>query len=94
LITNRALAAHIAPPKLVVLSSDYREFFNPLVDYISKLATDNPDRDVVVVIPDLVMSRWYEGFLHNNRGTLLRTLLRLRCPSRVVVVDTRFQLEK
>jgi hypothetical protein len=29
------------------------------------------------------MSRWYEGLLHNNRGALLRTLLRMRCSSRV-----------
>lgn len=94
LITNRARAAHIPAPKLVILTSDYREFFNPLIDFVSKLSTDHPDRDVVVVIPDLVMSRWYEGLLHNNRGTLLRTLLRRRCPQRVVVVDTRFQLER
>ena len=92
LIASRAHAAKITPPKLIVLTSDYREFFNPLIDFISKLANENPGRDVVVVIPDLVMSHWYEGILHNNRGTLLRTLLRIYCPSRVVV-DTRFRLQ-
>jgi amino acid transporter len=93
LIVSRARAAGLVPPRLVVLTSDYREFFSPLIEFVSKLAHDNPTRDIVVVIPDLVMNHWYERLLHNNRGTLLRTLLRMYCPSRVVVVDTPFRLQ-
>ena len=93
LLVSRARAVHMVPPKLIVLTSDYREFFAPLIDFVTKLANDNPTRDVVVVIPDLVMNHWYERLLHNNRGTLLRTLLRIYCPSRVVVVDTPFRLQ-
>jgi hypothetical protein len=92
LIASPAHTAKIAEPKLVILTSDYRQFFSPLVDFINKLAEDNPDREVVVVIPDLVMNRWYEGLLHNNRGAFLRVLLRMRCSSRVVVVDTPYRL--
>ncbi len=71
---------------------DYRQFFAPLVDYVLKLESDHPDRDVVVVIPDLVMTRWYAGILHNNRGAILRTLLRLRGGPRVVIVDLPYRL--
>jgi amino acid transporter len=92
LIANPARASHIAPPKLVVLTSDYREFFTPFVDYVNNLAIENPERDVVVVIPDLVMHHWYEGLLHNNRGAFLRTLIRMRCNDRVVIVTTPFHL--
>lgn len=92
LITSPAHTAKIAEPKLVILTSDYRQFFSPLVDFINKLSDDNPQREVVVVIPDLVMNRWYEGLLHNNRGAFLRLLLRMRCSSRVVVVDTPYRL--
>jgi len=92
LIGNPARARGIAQPKLVILRSDYRRFFQPFVDYVARLETDNADRDVVVVIPDLVMSRWYAGILHNNRGLFLRQLLRMRCGPRVFIVDTPYRL--
>jgi len=93
LIANPAHAAHIPQPKLVILPSNYRQFFKPFLDFVLKLSSDNPKRDIVVVIPDLVMNHWYESILHNNRGAFLRTILRVRCPSRVVVVNTPYHLE-
>jgi hypothetical protein len=79
-------------PELVVLTSHYRQFFTPLIDYVLKLRAAHPERDVVVVIPDLVVVHWWQRVLHNNRGTVLRTLLRLRGDGRVVVVNTPFYL--
>jgi amino acid transporter len=93
LIRAPARAAHIPPPRLVTLKSDYREFFKPFVDYILRLERGNPGHDIVVVVPDLVMSHWYEGILHNNRGTFLRTILRLRAGPRVIVVNAPFHME-
>ena len=58
------------------LTSDVREFFNPFVEFVQRLERDNPTQDIVVIIPDLVMTHWYEHILHNNRGAFLRTLLR------------------
>ena len=92
LIGSRAAAAGIPEPKLVVLASTFRQFFKPFVDFVHKLELEHPTRDIVVVIPSLVMNRWYEGLLHNNRGALLRMLLRTRCSSRVVVVQTAYHL--
>ena len=89
-----ARAADLAEPELVVLTSRYREFFKPLIDFVLELRDQNPTRDVVVIIPDLVVSRWYQGILHNNRGAILRTLLRLRGGPRVVVVNTPFHLHE
>ena len=94
LIGNPARAAGIPPPKRVTLTSDVRRFFGPFVDFVQKLEHDNPGKDIVVVIPDLVMSHWYENILHNNRGAFLRTLLRMRCGSRTVVVNTPFHLQE
>jgi hypothetical protein len=73
--------------------SSYRQFFAPLVAYVEQVRDRNPDRDIIVVVPDLVVRRWYHALLHNNRGTLLRALLRLRGGPRVVVVNTPFYLE-
>jgi len=92
LVCGPARVCGIVEPKLVVLTSDFRQFFKPLIDYILKLEADHPDRDIVVVIPDLVLPHWYENSLHNNRGTFLRTLLRMRCTSRVVIVNTPYHI--
>jgi amino acid transporter len=92
LIANPARRNRIAQPKLVVLTSQYRQFLNPFLEFIRKLEVDHPDRDICVVIPDLIVSHWYEGVLHNNRGAFLRLILRAQCSDRVVVIHTPFHL--
>jgi amino acid transporter len=94
LIANPARKNRIAQPKLVILHSQYREFLNPFVEFVNKLETEHPDRDIAVVIPDLIMSHWYEGLLHNNRGEFLRITLRTQCSDRVVVINTPFHLQE
>ena len=59
-------------PQLVLRKSTYRQFFAPLIDYVEQLRDGHPDRDIVVIVPDLVVRRWYQRFLHNNRGAWLR----------------------
>jgi len=94
LVEDPARAVGLTPPKLVVLTSSYRQFFKPLVDYVVDLCAGARERDVVVVIPDLVVTRWYHAILHNHRGAILRALLRLRGGPRVVVVNTPFYLSE
>jgi hypothetical protein len=94
LVAGPARAAGLEPPQLVLRKSTYRQFFAPLIEFVEDLRDRNPDRDVVVIVPDLVVRRWYHAFLHNNRGTVLRQLLRLRGGPRVVVVNTPFYLEE
>lgn len=92
LVGAPARAAGREPPQLVLKKSTYRQFFAPLVDYVERLRDDNPERVIVVIVPDLVVRHWYHAFLHNNRGTWLRTLLRLRGGPRVVVINTPFHV--
>jgi amino acid transporter len=92
LVEAPARAANLTPPRLVVLTSTYRQFFQPLIDFVLELRDKNPRRDIVVVIPDLITSRWYQELLHNHRGAILRALLRLRGGPRVIVVSTPFQV--
>jgi amino acid transporter len=93
LVGESARAAGRAVPQLVLRKSTYRQFFAPLVRYIEDLRDRHPDRDVIVIVPDLVVRHWYHRFLHNNRGTVLRALLRARGGPRVVVVNTPFYVE-
>lgn len=79
-------------PKLVPLHSPYREFFDPLLDYIRQLADEQPRRYIAVVIPELVERRWYHWVLHGHRPTLLKGLLLLRGGPRVIVINTPWYL--
>jgi amino acid transporter len=94
LVGAPARAAGLPVPQLILRNSTYRQFFAPLVGYVEQVRDRHPDRDIVVIVPDLVVRRWYHRFLHNNRGTVLRALLRIRGGPRVVVVNTPFYLER
>ncbi len=68
-------AAGKEPPKLEILQSPYRFIIIPIIQFILNLSQKYPDRTIVVVIPELVEDRWYEYFLHNQRGRLLEWML-------------------
>jgi amino acid transporter len=92
LVAGPARSAGLATPHLVLKKSTYRQFFAPLIDYVEQVRDEHVDRDVVLIVPDLVVRRWYHAFLHNNRGAVLRALVRRRGGARVVVVNTPFYL--
>jgi amino acid transporter len=91
LIASRARAANIPEPTLVVLRSNFRLFLEPFVGFVKDLEARHPDRDIAVVMPELVMNNWYEAFLHNNRGAFLYTILRRRCGPRVAIIHTSYR---
>ncbi len=94
LVAGPAREAGLTPPQLILRKSTYRQFFAPFIDYVEQLRDRHPERDIVVIVPDLVVRRWYHALLHNNRGMLLRQLLRARGGPRVVVVNTPFYLKE
>jgi amino acid transporter len=79
-------AAGKEPPTLYLLPSPYRFVVIPVVQFILDLSKKHPDRRVVVVIPELVEDRWYEYFLHNQRGRLLEWVLLARGNERIFTV--------
>ncbi len=81
-------ALGMAPPELVVLRSQYRRLFQPLVDYVGSLAEVHPDRTVAVVVPTLRNPRWYHALLHGHSATVLRSLLLANGGPQIVVLET------
>jgi hypothetical protein len=75
------------PPQLHLLPSPYRFVIIPVVQFVLDLAKKNPTRSIVVVIPELVEDRWYEYFLHNQRGRLLEWVLLARGNERIFTVS-------
>jgi hypothetical protein len=87
-------AGIVPPPQLVILESPYRRVFGPLIDYILKVKDENPDRQIAVVISELVEARWYHYFLHKQRAESLRMLLLLRGDERIVIISIPWYLHR
>jgi amino acid transporter len=82
------------PPKFEVLPSPYRFIIIPIVQYILNLSEKNPDRRIIVVIPELVEDHWYEYFLHNQRGRLLEWTLLVRGNERIFTVSSPYYISE
>ncbi len=87
-------AAGKEPPNLHFLPSPYRFVIVPFVQYVLDLAKKHPARSIVVVIPELVEDRWYEYFLHNQRGRLLEWVLLARGNERIFTVSAPWYIGK
>ena len=75
---------------LVVIASPYREITRPIVDYVKRLRSENPNDIVTVYIPEYVLGHWWEQLLHNQSA--LRLKGRLLFQRRVVVASVPYQL--
>ncbi len=75
---------------LKVLHSPYRELIRPIVEYALEIRRANPRGVVAVYIPEYVVGRWWEQFLHNQ--TALRLKGRLLFAPGVMVTSVPYQL--
>jgi amino acid transporter len=92
LVAIPATTAGLPVPTFVVLASPFRFIIGPIVEYILKLETDHPARNVAVLVPELVESRWYYSLLHNNRSAVLKALLLIKGHQRTAVISIPWHL--
>ena len=67
--------------------------FQPVLDTVEAAVRDNPGRQIAVVVPELVESRWWEYLLHNQRATVLKARLLLSGERQVIVVSVPWYLD-
>nr|WP_194917701.1 amino acid permease [Catenulispora rubra] len=79
------------PVPLTVIASPYREITRPIIEYVKRVRTENPDDVVTVYIPQYVLGHWWEQVLHNQSALRLKS--RLLFQRRVVVAAVPYQLE-
>ena len=79
-------------PPLKRVSSPYRFVIAPIVHSILELSDQHPQRQIIVVIPELVEDRWYEYFLHNQRARLLEWMLVTHGNERIFTVSAPYYL--
>jgi amino acid transporter len=94
LVEAPAQQARKPAPPLIVLDSPYRFVVQPILDYVLTLERDRPDRQICVLIPELVESRWYTGMLHDHRSTVLKALLLFKGDQRITVMNIPWYLRK
>jgi amino acid transporter len=93
LVEVPAKEAGFSPPPLVLLESPYRFVLGPIVDYVLELERKNPDRQVAVLIPELVESHWHNYLVHNQHAEWLKALLLLKGTQRIVIINVPWYLQ-
>ncbi len=59
---------------LDVVTSPYREIGTPLIEYLHELDQESED-PAIVVLPEFVVSHWWEKLLHNQTTVAIRSAL-------------------
>jgi amino acid transporter len=80
------------PPRLVSLASPYRFVLWPLVEHILAVERAHPERQIAVLIPELVVRHWWQAPLHNQRSQVLKLLLLVKGNQRVTVINIPWYL--
>jgi hypothetical protein len=91
-VVGPARAAGWPVPQLEIIHSPYREVFKPLLEYVDRVADEDAEAIIAVVIPELVQPRWWEMLLHTHGAARLRAMLLLRAGERTVVLSAPWYL--
>ena len=92
LIEKPATRAGLKPPKLVVLHSPYRLVVTPIYEYVLELERKNPDRQIAVLVPELVERRWLYYLLHSQRAAAVKLILYRKGNRRIIVINVPWYL--
>ncbi len=94
MVVDPLQSVHLTVPKLVILRSPFRFIVTPLVDYCLKVEAENPHRQIAVMVPELVVSKWWQNLLHNQRAQVLKFMLLVKGSQRVVVINIPWYFTK
>jgi amino acid transporter len=92
MVEQPATKAGLAIPKLVLLDSPYRYIVKPIVEYAMRQQSECPDRNITVLVPELMENHWYHYLLHNNRPEAIRALLLFNENQRIEVVTVPYHI--
>lgn len=76
---------------LVIIESPYRSLIGPVVEYVKQVRAEHSRHLITVVVPEFVVTKWWERFLHYNAAFLIKMALGgLRG---VVITNVRYWLD-
>ena len=62
------------------------------MDVVADLQRAHPGRDIAVIVPELVATKWYHYLLHNQTAAIIKAYLLFSGLRRVVVVSVPWYL--
>ena len=77
---------------LVVLTSPYRSFLRPLLDYVDQIQARGDEQMVTIVLPEFLPRKWWQHVLHNQTALLVKGALLFR--KNLVVADVPYLLKR
>ncbi|TMF15087.1 MAG: APC family permease [Chloroflexi bacterium] len=77
---------------LEIIESPYRSFVRPLLAYIDAIDRQRGNDTLVVLLPELVSTKWWHQLLHNQSALRLKALLLFRPGT--VVIDVPYHLRR
>ena len=78
--------------QLVVLPSPYRELTRPLLRHINRIARENNNDIITIVLPEFIPAKWWQHVLHNQSSLLLKGSLLFK--KGVIVTSVPYHLEQ
>ena len=87
LVREPTSKANLPAPKLIIIYSPFRRLYQPLIEVVTDLRKAHPDRDIAVIIPELIGTKWYHYILHNQTAAVMVAYLRLSGFRRVIVIN-------
>jgi amino acid transporter len=76
---------------LRVLSSPYRELSAPVIGELDELDAEHENDIITVILPEFVLTKWWEQLLHNQSALLLKARLLFR--RNTVVVSVPYHID-
>jgi len=77
---------------LHIESSPYRELTGPVISYLDELDAQFDNDIITVILPEFVLTKWWEQLLHNQSAFLLKARLLFR--RNTVVVSVPYHIER
>jgi len=88
---EKGWARHEISDPLDIIYSPYRELSRPILRFLDEIDTRWENDVVTVLIPEVVVRRWWEQFLHNQTALFLKGRLLFR--KGVVVTSVPYHLD-
>jgi hypothetical protein len=82
-----------APPgvPLSVVESRNGSFVAPMLRYLDMVSREDPEAEIMVAVPQLIVARFWERPLHNQTAARLKRALSRR-PRTIIIVEVPYQL--
>jgi amino acid transporter len=91
-VRQPSMAAGVEAPRLIVIFSPFRQLYGPLMQAVTDIQKAHPGRDVAVIVPELVATKWYHYLLHNQTAAVIKAYLLFSGLRRVIVVNVPWYL--